>query len=53
MSKRACAAVSVIAGIIGLIGLVSFVGKIRSVNAGTFIFPALIAAGALIACKKK
>ena len=53
MSKRTCGIIALIAGIVGLIGLVSFIGDIRAVNAGAFIIPALIAAGAYIAYKRK
>ena len=53
MIKGVCKTVTVIAGLVSLVGLISFVGGIRAVNAGAFIFPALIAVGAYMAFIKK
>lgn len=53
MKKGALKTVAIIAGAVAVIGLLSYIGGIRSVNAGAFVFPALIAALALVAYKKE
>ena len=40
---KACKTLAVIFSVIALIGLVRFVGKMTPVNAGVFIFPAIVA----------
>ena len=40
---KACKIFAIIFSVIALIGLIRFVGKMTPVNAGNFIFPAIVA----------
>ena len=51
---KGCKILAIIFSVIALIGLVRFVGKMTLVNAGVFIFPAIVAAiFAFVYLKKK